>query len=289
MHFPLASAALAKCKHVVCEKPLGVSPIQTAELSALVVENGAVAAVPFVYRFYSTVRDARARIAQGEIGSIHLIHGSYLQDWLAHASDHNWRVDPTVGGRSRAFGDIGVHWCDLIEFVTGHRITRLFAELATVHKRRGPSLTSTPVSTEDCAAVIFTTDHGATGNVVLSQVSAGRKNELYFSADGDAGSIAFDQENPNRLWWGGIERNTVTERASIASLTDNASRYNLLPAGHPQGFQDCFNAFVADVYAAVSGCAPDGLPTFADGHRAAVLTEAVLASASTGEWVDVDA
>jgi predicted dehydrogenase len=234
-----------------------------------------VAAVPFVYRFYPTVRDARARIRRGDAGPLHLLHGSYLQDWLSRPEDDNWRVDPGLGGASRAFGDIGVHWCDLVEFVTGHRITRLSALLLTAYPRGG---------TEDGATVMFGTDQGAVGSVVISQVSPGRKNRLWFSLDGAHASYQFDQELPDALWIGGREQNAVVPRAAATQTP-----YDVVPVGHPQGYQDCFTAFVADVYTATAGGMPDGLPTFADGLRAAVLTAAVLDSAASGRWVEVPA
>ena len=122
-------------------------------------------AVPFIYRYYPTVREARDRISRDEAGRLWLLHGSYLQDWLSGRQVSNWRVDPKLGGASRAFGDIGVHWCDLMEFVTGHRITRLVAHWANAHTER-PSLTDPPgvgptaVATEDGAIVTFETDRG---------------------------------------------------------------------------------------------------------------------------------
>ena len=137
-----------------------------------------VTAVPFVYRFYPTVREARARIATGEAGRLWLLHGSYLQDWLAGAGESNWRVDPALGGASRAFGDIGVHWCDLMEFVTGHRIVRLTATTARAFEERSTGDRAGAVATEDGAVVLFETDQGAAGSVVVSQVTPGRKNRL---------------------------------------------------------------------------------------------------------------
>jgi predicted dehydrogenase len=285
-HAPLAELAIRAGKHVVCEKPLATTPADARRLAAAAAEAGVLATVPFVYRYYPTVREARARIARGEAGPLRLLHGSYLQDWLSSSDETNWRVDPGLGGTSRAFGDIGVHWCDLMEFATGHRVTRLTAKLVTASKQRrsGDGLVS--VGTEDGAIVLFDTDRGASGSVVLSQVSLGRKNRLWFSFDGDAASYVFDQELPDSLWVGGRTENRLVARGSDA-LSEEAQRYVLLPAGHPQGYQDCFNAFVRDTYAAVRGDRPDGLPTFADGLRAATLTAAVLESAASGYWVDV--
>jgi predicted dehydrogenase len=142
------------------------------------------------------------------------------------------------------------------------------------------------VGTEDAATVLFETDQGACGSVVISQVSPGRKNRLWFSFDGAAASYVFDQEFPDSLWIGTRGDNRVLPRGSDG-FSDQARRYDVLPAGHPQGYQDCFNAFVADAYAAVAGERPDGLPTFADGLRAALLTQAVVDSASSQTWVEV--
>ena len=276
-HVALTDAALRAGKHVVCEKPLATSPEDARRLVEAATQAGVVAAVPFVYRFYPAVREARARIADGEAGPLWLLHGSYLQDWLASADATNWRVDPALGGGSRAFGDIGVHWCDLMEFTTGHRITRLTARMATAFTERQ--------GTEDGAVVLFETDRGATGSLVVSQVSPGRKNRLWFSVDGAEESLTFDQENPDSLWIGGREVNRQLLRGT--SEGPAAARYSVLPAGHPQGYQDCFDAFVADTYAALRGDVPDGLPTFADGLRAAQITEAVLESAAKQAWVEV--
>jgi len=277
LHVPQAEAAIRAGKHVICEKPLATDPADARRLVEAAADAGLVAAVPFVYRFYPSVREARARIGAGDAGPLWLLHGSYLQDWLAGSDATNWRVDPKLGGASRAFGDIGVHWCDLMEFTTGHRITRLIARMATAYPDR---------ITEDGAAVLFDTDRGASGSVVVSQVSLGRKNRLWFEFDGPSASYAFDQELPDSLWVGGKRGNQVVPRGPD-TFSGPAAGYARLPAGHPQGYQDSFTAFVADVYAAIGGHKPDGLPVFADGLRAAVLTAAVVESAADETWVEV--
>ena len=283
-HAGLAQLALSAGKHVICEKPIATS-VQDAQLLADAANRaGVVTAVPFVYRFYASVREARERVRRGETGPIRLLHGSYLQDWLSRPQESNWRVDPGQGGGSRAFGDIGVHWCDLIEFVTGHRISRLSANLFAIARDGSPAGRR---GTEDAATVMFETDQGAAGSVVISQVSPGRKNRLWFSLDAANASYQFDQENPDSLWIGGREQNIVLPRAAEGSVTATASAYNIVPTGHPQGYQDSFTAFLTDVHAAVNGEKPDGLPTFADGLRAAVITAAVLDSAESGSWVQV--
>ncbi len=286
LHAPVAEGALAAGKPVICEKPLATTVEDARRLTTRAEQADVVATVPFVYRFYATVREARARIAAGEAGPLRLLHGSYLQDWLSKPEDSNWRVDPALGGASRAFGDIGVHWCDLMEFVTGHRIVRLAARTVTAFPERRLARGVAAVGTEDAATVLFETDQGAAGSVVISQVSPGRKNRLWFSLDGAQASYSFDQEQPERVWIGTRGENRVLPRGSD-SFSEEARRYDLLPAGHPQGYQDSFNAFVADAYAAIAGERPDGLPSFADGLRAAVLTQAVVDSATSQTWVEV--
>src|SRR4051794_6855460 len=136
LHVPLARAALAAGKHVICEKPIALDGAGAQTLADDAAASGRIAGVPFVYRYYPTVREARERVRTGVSGPIRLIHGSYLQDWLLRPEDDNWRVDAVSGGASRAFADIGSHWCDLAEFVSGHRILRLSARMLTALPER---------------------------------------------------------------------------------------------------------------------------------------------------------
>jgi predicted dehydrogenase len=287
-HVAMAEAALTAGKHVICEKPLATSVADAQRVTDLARTTGRVATVPFVYRFYASIRDARERISRAEAGPLWLLHGSYLQDWMSSADQTNWRTEPALGGASRAFGDIGVHWCDLMEFVTGHRIVQLSARMGRALPQRRVDGELVDVRTEDGAVLVFETDLGAMGSLVVSQVTPGRKNRLWFSFDGPAASYSFDQELPESLWVGTPAQNLVVTRGTEEFGTP-ASAYSRLPAGHPQGYQDAFNAYISDVYDAVGGQAPDGLPTFADGLRAAVLTQAVMDSAASQTWVEVPA
>ena len=296
VHAELADAAIAAGKHVVCEKPLAVDAGQARALVDAAAAAGVVATVPFVYRFYPVVREIRQRLASGG-RPVNLIHGTYLQDWLLTPDDDNWRVDASLGGPSRTFADIGSHWCDLMEFISGQRIKRLVARTLIVH----PERTSDPhrqafeaasagagrraVTTEDAAVMSFETDAGAIGTMVVSQVSAGRKNRLWIELDGSE-SFTFDQEHPDTGWVGRTEGMVALVRDPVR-LSPEAARFVTVPAGHPQGYQDCFDAFVADTYSAIAGAEPDGLPRFADGLRAATIIDAVLASSANGEWVTV--
>jgi predicted dehydrogenase len=279
MHRDLTERALAAGKHVICEKPLATDLDGAVAMAAAAKRSGLLAAVPFAYRFYPTVREARERVASGASGEVRLVHGTYLQDWLLDPAMSNWRVDSALGGTSRAFADIGSHWCDLAEFVSGHRITRLSARLLRV---RADS------TTEDAGVMSFETDRGAIGSAVISQISGGRKNRLWLEIDAAHEALAFDQENPDTLWRGTSDGVVLQPRDPLR-MSAPAARLAFIPAGHPQGYQDCFDLFVADAYAAVrSGEPPDGLPTFADGARAAQLVDAVLRSAPDGAWVEAD-
>lgn len=279
-HLEQSLAVVAAGRHVVCEKPLATT---AADAQRLVREAaGVVATVPFVYRFHPMAREARARVADGGIGRLLTLRGAYLQDWLLESGDQNWRVDPVSGGASRAFGDIGSHLVDLLEFVTGDRIVRIAARTQTAHPERAGSA----VRTEDAVAVVVETQGGAIGSLLVSQVAAGRKNALTIEVSGSTGAIAFDQEHPDELWLGARAAASVVAR-DAALLSPDAARLSVVPSGHPMGYLDAFTAFARDTYAAVRGERPEGLPRFADGARAAALTEAVLDAAAEDRWIDI--
>lgn len=283
LHAPIIKAAVASGKQIVCEKPISVSLEEALEIKSVVESGQSGFAVPLAYRFYPMVRELRGRVLAGEAGEIHLIHGSYLQDWLSASPSSNWRVDSNAGGKSRAFADIGMHWCDLMEFVSSDRIVRLIANTSKAYQSRSGQ----PVLTEDIANVIFETERGATGTLTVSQVSLGRKNRLWLELDGSKASFSFDQENPDTLWVGGISSNQIVMRGQESLNSPDSLRFSQVPSGHPQGYQDAFNSFMADAYASFEGTQVDGLPQLADGVRSAALVHAVLESAAQKKWVDV--
>ncbi|CAH0158765.1 Gfo/Idh/MocA family protein [Stenotrophomonas lactitubi] len=298
LHRRMAQAALEAGKHVICEKPLATTLEDAEALAAMAAATGLIATVPFVYRYHPVVREARARIAQGELGPLHLIHGSYLQDWLLDPASNNWRVDPALGGASRVFADIGSHWCDLVEWVSGERFTEVSAAFDTVIAERstdtGQSFTTAvaggamqAVASEDVAAAMFRTGAGTLASLTVSQVSAGRHNRLWFEIDGARASVAFNQEDAERLWIGlPDQREEVFVRGPGAGSAEQR-RLSMLPAGHAQGYGHCFEAFVADTYRAIEGERPEGLPTFEDGVRSALIIDRVITSARTRAWTAI--
>jgi len=306
LHSELTLAALEAGKHVVCEKPLALGLDDALRMAETAQRCGLLGAVPFVYRFHAMAREARTRAQTSDHGPVRALHGSYLQDWLVDPDESNWRVDFHLGGASRAFADIGSHWCDLAEWVTGHRIDQLVATTAATVPDR-PALgrptfshgsataaqrvlgesARTAVQTEDVACLLLRTDGGALGTLMVSQVAPGRKNRLWLEVDGERRSVVFNQEIPDQLWIGQPARAEKIQRDS-AVLSEPARRYAVLPAGHPQGFHDCFEAFVRDVYKSIEKGEPvEGLPTFADGVRAARITAAVLESTGKRSWIEV--
>ena len=301
-HVPYAVTVMKAGKHVLCEKPLGVSLEDARQASEVARDTGVVNTMPFAYRFHPMGREMRAKVQAQEFGAVNLIHGSYLQDWLLNPKSTSWRVDPKAGGPSRAFGDIGSHWCDLVEWVTGDRIARLVATTSITIKQR-PTETAASfsavesdaplvdVQTEDSALILFRTANDIAGSAVISQLSAGRKNRLWVEVDGMHQSAVFDQEQPEQLWIGTEAGAQVLVRDPNHGSAEQR-RLSTLPAGHAQGYAQCFENYVADSYAAVDahvgrGEVPEGLPTFADGARAAEICDAMLRSAASGEWVKV--
>ena len=298
LHRPMAEAALQAGKHVICEKPLATRLEDAQALAALAATTGRVATVPFVYRYHPVIREARARIAQGELGPLHLIHGSYLQDWLLDPARNNWRVDPVLGGASRVFADIGSHWCDLVEWTTGERFTEVSAAFNTVIRERGAvsgqsfSAPAVPapmqaVASEDVAAAMFRTDAGTLASLTVSQVSAGRHNRLWFEIDGAKASVAFNQEEAERLWIGLPDQRQAFFVRGPGAGSAEQRRLSVLPAGHAQGYDHCFEAFVADTYRAIEGERPHGLPSFEDGLRSARIVDHVITSARTRAWTPI--
>jgi predicted dehydrogenase len=305
LHYQQAKASLAAGKHVVCEKPLTMTSAESAELVELAQRTGVVHCTNFNLRFYPQVQEARHRVLAGAVGEVWNVHGSYLQDWLLLPTDWNWRLDPEQGGAVRAVGDIGSHWLDMAQFVTGKRVTALLADLVTtIPTRQRPAAKvetfaarageavlageadPVEVRTEDVAHLLLRFEGGARGAAVISQVSAGRRNTLALEADGTKGAIAWNSESNEQLWLGHRDRPNETLWRD-PSLSEGPVRGSV-PAGHPEGFQDTFKELYRAVYRAVASGEPGaGYPTFRDGHWANVLADAVVRSNHERTWVEV--
>ena len=307
LHRAVNEAALGAGKHLLSEKPLGVTSDETAHLTALAARAGVVTGVCHNYRHYPLVRHARELLASGEHGRPHLVHGSYLQDWLLHRDDWNWRLETERAGRSRAVADIGSHWIDLAQHVTGARVVRVCARLATLHRERlrprgevqtfasadDPAAEAVRVDTEDVASVLLELDDGATGALVVSQVSPGRKNRLWLQVDTRDVALAWDQEDPNRLWLGRRDAPNEQLMRDPSLLAPAAARLARYPGGHEEGWADGLRNLMEDFYGAVAAHAR-GRPydasfaTFAEADQVSRVVDAVLASDAQRAWVDVE-
>jgi predicted dehydrogenase len=305
LHHAQARAALAAGKHVVCEKPLAMTPAETAELVRLADESGLVHATNFNVRFYPHNLEARARVAAGELGDVRLVSGGYLQDWLLLDTDWNWRLDPGQGGALRAVGDIGSHWLDLVQFVTGRHVEAVLADLTTfIPVRRRPTgpvetfsagaageTVAQEMETEDAAGILLRLQGGARAVLTVSQVSAGRKNHLHWEIDGSRSALAWRSERPEELWIGHRDRPNEVLLRDPALLHPPAAGHTSHPGGHAEGFPDTFKELYRAVYRAVAAGGPPAepdYPTFADGHEEAVIGEAIARSHAEGRWVAIE-
>jgi predicted dehydrogenase len=304
LHYPQVKAALEAGKHVVCEKPLALTATQSQELLTLAEESGLVHCTNFNIRFYPQVQEARARVERGDLGDVWNVHGGYLQDWLLFPTDWNWRLEPDQGGALRAVSDIGSHWLDLVQFVTGLEVEQVFADLATTIpvRRRPTSRVETfaaagdvervdaAMSTEDLGHILVRFRGGARGSCVISQVAAGRKNAISFEIAGAQGSLAWRGEQPEELWLGHRDEPNGTLLRNPALLAPSSVATTHLPAGHAEGFADTFRELYRAVYRAVAAGEPgDDYPTFRAGHLENVLGEAVALSNNDQRWVEVTA
>lgn len=302
LHAQQALALLRAGKNVFCEKPLAMTTQQAREMTSVAEESGLVNAVGFHNRFYPISAQVRGMIADGELGTPRLITGHYLQDWMSLETDWNWRLDPALGGETRAVGDIGSHWLDVVEHVTGDRIVEVLAEFSTFipvrYKPTGPVQTfssgsgeTEPVSieTEDAALVLLRFASGARGQFAVSQVSPGHANQLHYEIAGSELSVAWESEHPEDLWIG--RRGKPNEVLLRDPGLMRADATGWVPGGHAQGFPDAFADQFRAFYADVAAGGPSEHPryaTFADGLRGLVLEEAILSSAQNGEWTKVD-
>ena len=303
LHYQISKNVLQAGKHLVSEKPLAMDSTQSKELVELAKTKGVVNAIDFNYRFYPLIQQAKSMVGAGELGDIYLVHGNYLQDWLYLPTDYNWRVDPDKGGVSRAVADVGSHWCDCIQFITNSTIKRVYADLTTIHplrkKPKGEVETyktkelsfdeyeEIKITTEDCATLLMEFDNGVKGTLVISQVSAGRKNHFTWEIDGSKKALSWNQERPNELWVGYREKPNEIIIKDPSLLSEEAGKYAHVPGGHPEGYPVGLKNFLRNVYTHIKEGGEVNFSTFKDGHLEILITEAALESNKKKEWVEI--
>jgi predicted dehydrogenase len=309
LHYQVTSAALARGKHVISDKPLATTAAESRKLVEEANRAGVVAAVTFNYRGNPLVQQMRHAILGGDIGAPHFLTGYYLQDWLIKDTDYSWRLDPDKGGASSALGDIGSHWCDLAQYVSGLRITHVLGDITTVIKKRykprgsreafdanrgdeGADLVD--IAVDDLASVLVRFDSGAKGTFSVGQVCAGHKNDLTLEICGRAASLSWRQEHQNELWRGLRDKANEILVKDPSLMDPEVRKYARLPGGHQEAWADAFFNVIRDVYASIlarstgSAVSSSAFATFEDGHRACCIVEAILNSAARGGvWTEV--
>jgi predicted dehydrogenase len=307
LHLPVILAALAAGKHVVSDKPLAVNPEDGRTMLEAALKAKVVHAVTFNYRGNPLVQQARLMIAGGDAGDVSFVHGGYLQDWMTDPNVYSWRSDPLKGGTSSALGDIGSHWCDLAEHVSGLKIDSVLADITTVIPVRysagasaeafsgkaGGERTPVNVGAEDLASILLRFENGAKGSFSVGQVLPGHKNDLQLEVNGKKLSLKWRQEEQNELWIGHHDKPNCTMAKDPSLVLKQVQPYVHLPGGHQESWADAFFNLIRDAYEWVrAGGAPEAkpalLPTFADGYRSACLVDAMLKSAAAGSvWTKV--
>lgn len=303
-HYQMAKDALLAGKHVLCEKPLSVSVDEAQELVNLAREHTRRNCVCHNLRYYPMVQQMRRMREDGELGEVLVVQGTYSQDWLLYETDWNWRIDAKAGGSLRAMADIGSHWFDIAEHLTGLQVRSLCADLQTFHPTRkrpkqsvetfggkllmAADVEETLVHTEDFGAVVFRIGEVARGAMTASQVSAGRKNHLSIEISGTKSSVRWDQERPDELWIG--QRNSpnqvIVKDPSL--LKKAAAGFADLPGGHSEGYDDTFKQIFRRFYTSIAEPQSTAeYPQMSDGLRQMRIMEAELASHRSRCWVEL--
>ncbi len=304
LHFAQVKEALLAGKHVVCEKPLATTVEEAAELVALAARRKLRNCVGYTLRYYPMVQQMRRMREDDDLGEVLVVQGAYTQDWLLRDTDWNWRIDSKSGGPSRAMADIGSHWFDMAEYLTGLRVSSVCADLQTFHKTRMrpnraaetfantmaavENYIATPVDTEDFGAVVFRLGDRARGSMVASQVSAGRKNRLNIEVYGTKAGVAWDGERPNELWIGHRDTGNQILVKDPSLLKPQARTYASLPGGHCEGYGDTFKQVFRRFYASIESHDTEvEYPQFEDGLRQMVVLMAEMESNQLGAWIEV--
>lgn len=304
LHFEINKEALKAGKNVISEKPLSLTYAEAKELTELSKKYNVYNAVNFNYRQYPIVQEMRNNIKEGKLGNINIIFGHYLQDWLLYDTDYNWRIDSEKGGKSRAVADIGSHWCDLAQYVSGLKVEEVFANIKVVYpvrkkpKNRVETFTNKMervvdyeeinVDTEDCATILLRFENGAVGNLIVSQVSAGHKNDLFIEVNGSNKSMSWYQEKANELFVGYRDKANEILLKDPALMSKDSLSYSYLPGGHIEGWSEGMKNMFRNFYTCVlqRGNATDySFATFEDGMEEMKIVEAILESSKQQKWI----
>ena len=290
LHYPVARAFIEQGIHVVCDKPLTTTLEDAEDLCRLVKAHDVVFALTHPYTAYPMVRQARALVQDGALGTVRKIIVEYSQGWLSTPLEQSgnkqadWRTDPARAGAG-AIGDIGTHAEHLARFVTGLEMEQLLADVSSfVPGRR----------IDDDANMLVRYQGGAKGVLFCSQISVGEENRLAIRVYGTTASLEWHLQDPNFLTVRHADGPTETYKPGHAFLTAAAQRGTRLPAGHPEGLHEAFANIYSNamrvMLARDAGETPDPLdldfPTVRDGAVGVHFIKAALRSGLAGDWVD---
>lgn len=307
-HFQISKDVIESGAYAYCEKPLGMDSKETTELAQLVIAKGTKAGVNFNYRQNAMVREMHERLygtaddLLGNAGRIFAVRGHYLQDWMMYDTDYNWRVVPELGGVSRTIADIGSHWFDTVQYITGLRIVKVFCDMQTVIPQRKKPTTQVrtfetakdgayelvDIASEDSAFVMVEFDNGVKGQVTLSQVAGGHKNDLQVDIDAENYSMTWRQEHADKLDINHRVIGNIVRFAGPDMVTGDAIRYAQLNSGHSVGWADALKNTIGEFYRTIREGKDVNYATFTEADYVVRIVEACLKSAKEGRWVDVE-
>lgn len=302
-HYAITKEAMEQGKHVLSEKPLAMNQHEAAELVALAEKKRVVTGIDFCYRYYPVVQEMAVRVRRGDAGSVRMVTGSYLQDWLSEATDFSWRLMRSESGESNITADLGSHWFDLISFVTGLKVKEVigdFEALLPVRKKpkrqvlafedvKEVETEDFKAELEDYSAILFRLSNGAPGSFTTSQTCSGRKSDTEFQIYGDKCSMAWNHKNATELWIGHRKKPNETLIENPVLQDESTAKYATLPAGHPLGYHDAVLSLFQDYYDALNGkeASPVARPTFETGYEEMKVVDAIVESNKKRGWVTV--
>jgi predicted dehydrogenase len=286
LHAAHAIEAVKRGIHVIVEKPLATDVADAQAVIAAAEDAGVHAAVCLTKRSYPMVAELRARILAGELGHVNAIRGGFLS-WDSNHDNWSWGFDPEIAGTSYATADLGVHWLDLAEHVTGRRITEVDARFSTLRPTRYRNAQPVKVEAEDYVRIFLDFTGGAVGSATFSGVTAGEPNGCSIDVDGTDGGFGWKVDRPNEIVHRRADGSVVTIIRNPGAMAASAARLSFSPAGHAEGFGDAFRNLFRDVYSAIGG-ADVCYPTLADGYRMVAIVEAIQTSARTRRAVSID-
>jgi len=307
VHFDINAKAIRAGKELLSEKPLALDSRESAELLSLATRHGTLTGINFCYRYYPVVQEAAARARRGDLGDVRAFVGHFLQDWLFFEADYSWRLDPAVAGQANVVADLGSHWFDLVQFITGQKIVEVMAELHTcLPKRRRPKggvlsfgagaageSEEVAITLDDYASLFLKLGNGARGNFTTCQAAAGRKVDIEIQVFGSKESYAWSHVHPNALWIGHREKANEVFYESSQQQTEDTRKYATLPTGHPMGYHDAVLNLFRDYYEALAAKRAGKpyratFPDFRTGHEMMCVIDAAVRSDKSGAWAKVE-